>query len=74
MIQHKDLAEIYTEEDGFYKNFKFIGSDGKKYKFDSDNFNYLIKEYGEEPVRDCISLINGSIERMIEHKIAILIK
>ncbi len=69
MIKHEDLIDIYSEK-GFKKNFNFLGHDNNEYIFDSSMFNYLVKEYAEEDLIDCISIVNGSIESMIKHKIA----
>lgn len=73
MIKHEELHEIYIEE-GFSKNFKFKGIDNKIYLFDASQFNDLMKIYGEEPLLDCMCIVNGTIESMISHKIAKLIK
>lgn len=69
IVEHKDLYEIFVEE-GFAHDFKFKDSDGKVYLFDVDQFGFLIKEYGQSPVVETITLNNGSIERMIELEIA----
>lgn len=69
IVEHEDLYEIFVEE-GFGHDFKFKGSDGNIYLFKVDQFDYLIKEYGQSPLVETITLHNGSIERMIEHEIA----
>ena len=69
IVEHEDLYEIFVEE-GFDHNFKFKGSDGNIYLFNVDQFDYLIKEYGQSPVVETITLNNGSIERMVELQIA----
>lgn len=63
-IKHEDLSDIYCEE-GFDKDFEFIGKDGTRYTFNADHFQYLIEEYRAEHVRDCISTTNGSLKDMI---------
>lgn len=67
-IQHEDLLDIYNEE-GFNKDFEFIGQDGNKYMFCVEHFDYLMIEYKGEHVTDSISTVNSSIEDMVSHGI-----
>lgn len=76
ILKHEDLHEAYVEGDEIFDgdDFEFVGTDGKMYRFDVVHFDYLCDEYRREDYEGLITLNNGSIEQMIEHKIAILIE
>jgi len=66
MIKQDELYDIFVDDDGFDKDFEFLGEDGKIYIFDTKIFNYLCGEYRQGDVTDCIQ---GDLEGIISHNI-----
>lgn len=73
IYNHADLHELFVEEEMPDKNFKFIGTDGNIYRFNVDNWNYILREYGRSKSVELITLNNGSIEQLVETGIATLL-
>ena len=68
-----NLHEMFVEEEMPDKDFKFIGTDRNIYRFNVDNWNYILREYGRSKSVELITLNNGSIEQLVEMGIATLL-
>ena len=75
---HKDLHELFVEEEMPEYDFKFIATDKDGnttlYLFNIDKWNYFLQEERRDNCIDMISTINGSIEWMIELGLAKCLK
>lgn len=73
IYQHQFLHEMYVEDELPDKDFKFMGTDGNIYRFNMNHWDYLLREYGRSQCVELITIINGSIEQLVEMGIATLL-
>jgi hypothetical protein len=66
MIKQDELYDLFVDEDGFDKDFEFLGEDGNVYTFDVRTFDYYCKNYGQSNITDCIQ---GDLEGMTSRNI-----
>lgn len=65
--------ELYDEflDNGFEKDFKFLGNDGKTYLFNVDMFDMLCTEYGEPSITE---IMQSGVEEMLDKELCTLVK
>lgn len=73
LLQQNELSD-YFNCSGPDDNFNFIGVDGYEYKFNYNQWKYLVKEYRYNDIIEMIGSIKQHLCKMIDQEVAILVE